>query len=104
MNQVLQKVGTYLGIRRPRQLNQKRLGRISLEEISKPRGQFPPTGLRSNQLGRLLAPPAYVKLKEQEICNLVWITECILQQHKYEIGMFVPVFSQHTPWHLNKKM
>ena len=75
MNQVLPKVGTSLGLWRPRQLNQKRLGRLSLEEVSKPRGQFPPTGLRSNQLVHILAPPAYVKLKEQDIHNLVWITE-----------------------------
>ena len=45
---------------------------------------------------------AYVKLKEQEIRNLVWITECILQQQKDEIGKFVPVFSPHAPWRLNK--
>lgn len=41
---------------------------------------------------------AYVKLKEQEIRNLVWISECILQQQKDEINKFVPVFSQHAPW------
>lgn len=41
---------------------------------------------------------AYVKLKEQETRNLVWITECILQQQKDEIGKFVQVFSQHAPW------
>jgi len=41
---------------------------------------------------------AYVKLKEQEIRNLVWISECILQQQKEEINKFVPVFSQHAPW------
>ena len=104
MNQVLPKVGTSLGLRRPRQLNQKRLGRLSLEKVRKPRGQFPPTGLRSNQLGHLLAPPAYVKIKEQEIHNIFWITECILQQQKDEIGKFIPVFSQHVPWRLKKKM
>ena len=82
MNQVLPKVWTSLGLRRPRQINQKQLGCLSLEEVSKPRGQFPPTGLRSNRLGRLLAPHFYVKLKEQEIRNLVCITECILQQQK----------------------
>lgn len=41
---------------------------------------------------------AYVKLKEQEIRNLVWITECILQAQKDEINKFVPVFSSHAPW------
>uniref|UniRef100_A0A7S1YV55 V-type proton ATPase subunit n=2 Tax=Trieres chinensis TaxID=1514140 RepID=A0A7S1YV55_TRICV len=46
---------------------------------------------------------AYVKLKEQEIRNLVWITECILQQQKDEIGKFVPVFSMHAPWRLRKR-
>ena len=46
---------------------------------------------------------AYVKLKEQEIRNLVWIAECILQQQKEEINRFVPVFSQHAPWRLKKR-
>lgn len=41
---------------------------------------------------------AYVKLKEQEIRNLVWISECILQQQKEEIHKFVPVFSFNAPW------
>mmetsp|Transcript_17552 Transcript_17552/g.29767 ORF Transcript_17552/g.29767 Transcript_17552/m.29767 type:complete len:447 (-) Transcript_17552:56-1396(-) len=41
---------------------------------------------------------AFVKLKEQEIRNLVWITECILQAQKDEINKFVPVFSHHAPW------
>lgn len=46
---------------------------------------------------------AYVKLKEQEIRNLVWISECILQTQKDEINKFVPVFSQHAPWRLSNK-
>lgn len=46
---------------------------------------------------------AYVKLKEQEIRNLVWISECILQQQKDEINKFVPVFSFHSPWREGKK-
>jgi V-type H+-transporting ATPase subunit d len=46
---------------------------------------------------------AYVKLKEQEIRNMVWITECILQQQKDEIDKFVPVFSFHSPWRETKR-
>jgi V-type H+-transporting ATPase subunit d len=46
---------------------------------------------------------AYVKLKEQEIRNLVWISECILQAQKDEINKFVPVFSQHAPWRVAKR-
>ena len=46
---------------------------------------------------------AYVKLKEQEIRNLVWISECILQAQKDEINKFVPVFSQHAPWRQSKR-
>lgn len=46
---------------------------------------------------------AYVKLKEQEIRNLVWITECILQAQKEEINKFVPVFSSHAPWRASTK-
>lgn len=46
---------------------------------------------------------AYVKLKEQEIRNMVWITECILQAQKDEINKFVPVFSHHSPWRTKKR-
>jgi V-type H+-transporting ATPase subunit d len=46
---------------------------------------------------------AYVKLKEQEIRNLVWISECILQAQKDEINKFVPIFSQHAPWRASKR-
>lgn len=41
---------------------------------------------------------AYVKLKEQEIRNLVWISECILQRRKDQISNFIPVFSRGSDW------
>ena len=41
---------------------------------------------------------AYVKLKEQEIRNLVWIAECILQRRKDQINNFIPVFSSNSEW------
>jgi len=37
---------------------------------------------------------AYAKLKEQEIRNLVWIAECILQRRKDQITKYVPIFSK----------
>lgn len=38
---------------------------------------------------------AFVKLKEQEIRNLVWVAECILQRRKDQIGNIVPIFSRN---------
>ena len=38
---------------------------------------------------------AFVKLKEQEIRNLVWVAECILQRRKDQIGNIVPIFSKN---------
>lgn len=40
----------------------------------------------------------YLRLKEQEIRNLVWICECILQRKKDQIHNFVPVFSRNADW------
>jgi len=36
---------------------------------------------------------AFVKLKEQEVRNLVYICECIQQRQKDKIGLYIPIFS-----------
>lgn len=46
---------------------------------------------------------AYIKLKEQEIRNLVWISECIVQRQRDEITKYIPLFSDYAPWKVARK-
>mmetsp|Transcript_15527 Transcript_15527/g.23126 ORF Transcript_15527/g.23126 Transcript_15527/m.23126 type:complete len:401 (-) Transcript_15527:77-1279(-) len=46
---------------------------------------------------------AYIKLKEQEIRNLVWISECIVQRQRDEINKFIPLFTDSAPWKVARR-
>ncbi len=41
---------------------------------------------------------SYFKLKEQEIRNLVWISECIIQRRKDKISNYISIFSSTSEW------
>ena len=41
---------------------------------------------------------AYVKLKEQESRNLVFLCECVLQGRTHEMSAIVPIFSRSAKW------
>lgn len=47
---------------------------------------------------------SYVRLKEQEIRNLVWACETIVQKQKSKMAQhFIPIFSKMSPWRADGK-
>ena len=41
----------------------------------------------------------YIRLKEQEVRNMVWACETIVQKQKSKMNQHhVPIFSQSSPW------
>ena len=41
---------------------------------------------------------AFVKLKEQETRNLVFLSECVVQRRTEEMAHIVPIFSAAARW------
>lgn len=45
---------------------------------------------------------SYCHLKLQEIRNLVWICECIVQKQRGKIDKYIPIFSSNAAWRHGK--